>query len=139
MAAPGPSDRVIQIDNQSDSLTTWDSVIVGDVEGAGAIISKLQELTGSCDTEPRYARTGFQRCDNVKITMEPNAGGSPDAKAAFWEGMGTGEPRDCVWTFESGWTFTGDCFIQSCKPVQPSEDETLLEIELVITGSWVLD
>lgn len=139
MAAPGPSDRVIKIDNESDVLTIWDSIIVGDISGIAKIEQKLQELTGACDTEPRHGRTGFSRADDITITFEPNDGGSPDAVAAFHTGMGTGEPRDCDFTLKTGWGFVGTCFILSAGPPSlPAEDDTLLEVVFRISGTWSL-
>lgn len=135
MAVPGPADRVIAIDDNSGTPQTWGPLIVGDIDGLGALEASLHDLTGLNHTAPVILPAGFTRATDVTVTFQADVGGSSpaDPTTAFYVNRGTS--RTWTVTYVTNWTFSSESYIFSSKPVTSPELLSLLEVGFRFTGA----
>jgi len=131
------SDRVIEIDNASASLTDWSALVVGGTGDMGGREFSVQDLTGPAATRARKSLTGFIINKPFTLVFEMTAA----VKTAFYDGATTNNPRTCKITYGSSDDWSCEANITNSQPkVEPGENGiTLLEVTFDPTGTETIN
>ena len=70
MGYPIITERRLDIDNKSGSLTNYTSMLVGGFDALAKKMMPTQDLTNATQANPEKTRTGFAEFGNFKLTFK---------------------------------------------------------------------